>query len=183
MCKKEKLLVTSNFSFSHSVFYLFVELSAIFIKSEFVVCKIFQFGRIYNLSFGEGLRRLSFCRSSVAWVKDNMVFWNMVFRVRVVCSKPFVGNHINSLPNDKFSYWSKLKAFADDKINVTGIGRKLCGQRRKCWFPAFSPFATIFSKGFFFPRSLKSGLCNRGLNSISQWQIIVQIEFKNRALK
>ena len=28
--EKEKLLVTSNFSFSHSVFYLFVELSAIF---------------------------------------------------------------------------------------------------------------------------------------------------------
>ena len=30
--KKEKLLVTSNFSFSHSVFYPFREVSAIFIK-------------------------------------------------------------------------------------------------------------------------------------------------------
>ena len=30
--EKEKLLVTSNFSFSHSVFYPFAELSAIFIK-------------------------------------------------------------------------------------------------------------------------------------------------------
>ena len=28
--------------------------------------------------------------------------------------KPF-----NSLPNDKFSDWSKLKAFADDKLNLT----------------------------------------------------------------
>ena len=37
--KKEKLLVTSNFSFSHSVFYLFEELSAIFNKIEIVVCK------------------------------------------------------------------------------------------------------------------------------------------------
>ena len=36
----------SNFSFSHSVFYLFEELSAIFIKSEIVVYKIFQFGRV-----------------------------------------------------------------------------------------------------------------------------------------
>ena len=26
---------------------------------------------------------------------------------------------INSLPNDKFSVWSKLKAYADEKINVT----------------------------------------------------------------
>ena len=37
--EKEKLLVTSNFSFSHSVFYLFEELSAIFNKIEIVVCK------------------------------------------------------------------------------------------------------------------------------------------------
>ena len=26
---------------------------------------------------------------------------------------------INPLPNDKFSDWSRLKAFADDKINLT----------------------------------------------------------------
>ena len=50
--EKEKLLVTSNFSFSHSVFYLFGELSAIFIKFEIVVCQLFQFGSIENLSFG-----------------------------------------------------------------------------------------------------------------------------------
>ena len=36
--EKEKLLVTSNFSFSHSVFYPFGELSTIFIKLEIVVC-------------------------------------------------------------------------------------------------------------------------------------------------
>ena len=36
--EKEKLLVTSNFSFSHSVFYPFEELSAIFITFEIVVC-------------------------------------------------------------------------------------------------------------------------------------------------
>ena len=44
--EKEKLLIMSNFSFSHSVFYPFGELSAIFIKSEIVVCKLFQFGRV-----------------------------------------------------------------------------------------------------------------------------------------
>ena len=44
--EKEKLLVTSNFSFSHSVFYPFLELSIIFIKFEFVVCKPFQFGSV-----------------------------------------------------------------------------------------------------------------------------------------
>ena len=39
--EKEKLLVTSNFSFSHSIFYPFGKLSTI--KFEIVVCKLFQF--------------------------------------------------------------------------------------------------------------------------------------------
>ena len=54
--EKEKLLVTSNFSFSHSVFYPFGELSTSFVKCEIVVCKVFQFGRVYNLSLGKELR-------------------------------------------------------------------------------------------------------------------------------
>ena len=53
--EKEKLLVTSNFFFSHSVFYLFGQLPAILIKLKIVVCKLCQFGRAQNLSFGKGL--------------------------------------------------------------------------------------------------------------------------------
>ena len=44
--EKEKLLVQSDFFFSHSVFYLFEECSAIFIRFEIGVCKLFQFGRV-----------------------------------------------------------------------------------------------------------------------------------------
>ena len=44
--EKEKLLVTSKFSFSHSVFYTFRELSPIFTKIKIVVCKLFHFGRV-----------------------------------------------------------------------------------------------------------------------------------------
>ena len=44
--KKEKLLVRSNIAFSNSVFYHFSELSAVLIKFEIVVCKVFQFGRV-----------------------------------------------------------------------------------------------------------------------------------------
>ena len=44
--EKEKLLVTSNFSFSQSVFYLFGELLAIFIKFKIVVCKVYEIGRV-----------------------------------------------------------------------------------------------------------------------------------------
>ena len=43
--EKEKLLITNNFSFSHSVFYPLGELPAIFIQFEIVFCKVFQFGR------------------------------------------------------------------------------------------------------------------------------------------
>ena len=44
--EKEKLLVTSNSSFSHSVFYPCGLLPAIFIKFKSVVCRIFQLGRV-----------------------------------------------------------------------------------------------------------------------------------------
>ena len=44
--EKEKLLVTSNNSFSHGVFYPFGYFSAIFVKFEIVVCKLFQFERV-----------------------------------------------------------------------------------------------------------------------------------------
>ena len=44
--EKKKLLVASNFAFSHSIFYLFGELSAIFINFRIIVCKLFQFESI-----------------------------------------------------------------------------------------------------------------------------------------
>ena len=72
---------------------------------------------------------------------------------------------VNSLPNDKFLYWFKFKAIADNKIIVDekmdfvlGTVENIAGKRRKCWLPAFSPFPTMFSKGFF-PRIVKSRDC------------------------
>ena len=56
--EKEKLLETSNLSFSRSVFFPFWELSPIFIKFEIVICKPFQFGSVRHLLFGKGLRNL-----------------------------------------------------------------------------------------------------------------------------
>ena len=56
LLEKEKLLVKSNFSFSHCVFYHLGALSFIFIKFEIVVCKLFQFGRVKNKFFGKGLK-------------------------------------------------------------------------------------------------------------------------------
>ena len=58
--EKEKLLVTSNFPFFHNVFYSLEELSAIFIKFEIAVCKLFQFETVKNLSFGRELNKVKF---------------------------------------------------------------------------------------------------------------------------
>ena len=63
---------------------------------------------------------------------------------------------------------TKLKAFADNKLNVAKMmifllnrvekSRKHCGKKRKCWLPAFSPFPTMFSKAFFSLESSEVGI-------------------------
>ena len=65
---KEKLLVMSNFSISHSVFYLFRELSAIFMKFEIVVCKLFQFGTCQNFVIWERVNNLSLSRPLSSYI-------------------------------------------------------------------------------------------------------------------
>ena len=64
---KEKLLIMSNFSFSHSVFYLFRELFAVSIKFKIVNCKLWVLKslkfvvleRVKGL-FGKGLKQYSY---------------------------------------------------------------------------------------------------------------------------
>ena len=46
--EKEKMLVTSIFSFSHSVFYSVKEINHHFSNIQIVVCKCFQFGHVQN---------------------------------------------------------------------------------------------------------------------------------------
>ena len=35
-------------------------------------------------------------------------------------------------------------------ISLSNGGRKYCAKRRKCWFPPFYPFPTMFFKALFF---------------------------------
>ena len=62
-------------------------------------------------------------------------------------SVPFQAFLLNPFPNDKSSDVTKLKAFAEDKIEVVKVKisvfdrvENTVGKRRKCWLPAFSPF-------------------------------------------
>ena len=71
---------------------------------------------------------------------------------------------INSLPNDKCLDWSKLKAFADDKIKVTEkmifvleMVENIVGKGEKAGFQHFLLFPQYFQKASF-SRSLKVGI-------------------------
>ena len=52
----EKLLIMSNFSFSHNAFYLFGELFAFFVKCGFDVWTLFQFGRVLKFVVWERVK-------------------------------------------------------------------------------------------------------------------------------
>ena len=72
---------------------------------------------------------------------------------RLILFESFCICHINPLPNAKIFYQSKLKAFADEKINVTEEWKfvlerveNIVGNGEKCWLPAFSPFFHIIFK-------------------------------------
>ena len=61
----------------------------------------------------------------------------------------------NSSPNDKTLDWSKMKAFADDKMNlnenlkcVLGRIENIVAKGEKAGYQHFSPFLTMFSKAF-----------------------------------
>ena len=68
--------------------------------------------------------------------------------------------HLHALtlpfPKRKIMDSYKFKTIADDnKCNFKAeilfrMGRKQCGIRRKCWLPTFSPFRTMFSRGFIY---------------------------------
>ena len=76
---------------------------------------------------------------------------------------------INSLPKDKILDWSKLKAFADNKINVNeklkfGLGRieNIVGNGENAGYQHFLLIQQCFHKATF-PGLLKTGLCGKRL--------------------
>ena len=70
---------------------------------------------------------------------------------------------VNYIPNNKFLDWSKLKAFADDKINVTenikfvlGKVENIVGKGENAGNQHFLLFRLCFQQAFF-SQSLKIG--------------------------
>ena len=135
--EKEKLLVTSNFSFSCSVFYPFREFFATFIKFEIAVCKLFQFWRVQNLSFGKGLN-LNIC-----WKEYVMERWRIClvsfsnFSMSICKLKvPVIKIHQPHIL--QIIYWSHKSLTLYHTIPTFNNSEKEtfwkhCGKRRKCW--------------------------------------------------
>ena len=108
--EKEKLLVTSNFSFSLSVFHPFGELSAIIIQFEIVVCKLFQFRRDYTFVVREGLREWML-NTDIDTIKNTpsrrcTLIYRNTYILRSCIKTKFRTVHV------------MLTSFADDKLNV-----------------------------------------------------------------
>ena len=76
-----------------------------------------------------------------------------------------------TLPNDKILDVTKLKAFADDKINVVQIMipvlkrvENIVGKGENAGYQHFHLFPQCFQKASLFPQCFhKSGLCGKGL--------------------
>ena len=88
---------------------------------------------------------------------------------------------VNSLPNDKILDQSKLKALnfckRQNKCDLTteicfGKGRIHCGNRRKCWLPAFSPFPKMFLNGLSY-KVVKSCDCCKELRDFHSLMIFM----------
>ena len=97
LSEKEELLVTSNFSFSHSVSYPYEELSFIFIKFKTVGCKLFKFGSLKYVvwervnPFTNQSMFLCVCSTSLSktlWEKKKLLF-DKQFLLFPQCYVPF----------------------------------------------------------------------------------------------
>ena len=76
-----------------------------------------------------------------------------------------------SLPNNKILDWSKLKAFAEDKMKL--------GKGENAGYQHFLIFPQYFFKRLHFQGRLKSGLCGKELNSAEMKEFIVNFFFSH----
>ena len=112
--EKEKLLVASNFSFSHSVFYLFIELSAIF-------------------------RQIWYCRlqSLLVWNSVKFVHWERVKTGPNVLIIAFFSIAIFPKSRGEWCFiWDRLIFQEHDLRKIIK-----CGKMGQCWLPLFFCFS------------------------------------------
>ena len=160
--EKKKLLVTSNFPISHSVFYSFGELYIIFLKLKIVVCNFIQLGRVWNLSFGNKLT-------------NNTISYKIWYKLKAVTD--------DKLNVDKLEIWAGdnnllLSDIVFEHFFSSWLSKIIIVKWRVNWLPQILSFKT-----FKYPRLMKllyPGLEIRGskwmLPGISHRQVLSFIE-------
>ena len=120
--EKEKLLVMSNFSFSHFVFYCFGELFHFFHK--------IQNCRLQILS---------------VWKSLKFVIWERVNIIMILTLSQTTNFEL--CQTERYCRRQFQLGWKWQKVHQTG--RKHCGKRRNCSLRAISPFPSVISKGLY----------------------------------
>ena len=123
---------------------------------------------------------------------------NMAKTVKFILVLVIIENHIyvclplfslNFLPNNKVLAMSKLKAFADNKIDVVKMMislldriEKTVGKGENAGYQHFFPFPTVLSKAFFL-KVVKSRDCGNRVNSLLNEKILDWTKLKASANK
>ena len=68
---KGEIALNEQFFLLPQCFLPVLRTSSIFIKFEIVVCKVFQYGRVVNLSFGKGLKDKMLALTKLKGFADN----------------------------------------------------------------------------------------------------------------
>ena len=157
----------NNFSYSHSVFYPFGELSTIFVASEIVVCNLLKFGQVWNFLFGKGFPLTDdYCLESGLYVGK-----------QPKNKKNILHCTVNPYRHNKILGQTKLKAFADDKLNLTKMiifvfdtVENIVGKREIACTSNFSFSHNVF-KRLLSQTHQKVSFCGNGLkrNSRKAW--------------
>ena len=152
--EKEKLLVTSNFSFSHSAFKRLVLETR---KNQGL------FGKRLNISSYNKSLAVSTLYHTISGfysLRKEVIDWlnSVLHHLQHSTSESYHGDNSHmyflGFTSTRVGLWSIFPKDASFTLSQTipgfyvpGIERfcKHCRNRRKCWLPAFSPFLTMFS--------------------------------------
>ena len=127
------MLVTSIFSFSHNVFYLYIYRNNL---ATFLLSSANPFSLVQSI-----------ISSSPKESRRNLFTPIKLFTL-VHIFQPFTKRQIFTVVQIENNCRRQIKF--GRKIEICFVtDRKHCVKRRKCWLPVFSPFPTMFSKGFY----------------------------------
>ena len=131
--EKEKLLVTSNFSFSFSVFHPFKRIFIIFIKLKLSLQTLSIWKSLKFVNLGKGKMWLKWCKLSVEAEKPcgkRRKYWYLsYFAFPTKFSKSYFHWTVKSSLNGNSS---KLKALADDNLNLAQKLICFCMSKNHC---------------------------------------------------